>query len=76
MVEITNTFPKLTKDLICEILSYLEIAQLFKHGAIRLNKKIYEQQFLTRQVTIRHLGLLEDYALEKLYIESVLSKKF
>ena len=75
MVEITNTSTKLTTHLICEILTYLDIGELFKQGAIQLNKKIYEQQFLTRQVTISHLGVLEDYALEKLYIERVLNKK-
>ena len=76
MIVANQQNPKLTLNLICEVLSYLEPGQLFKDGAIRLNKKISQQQYLIRQVTIRHLGLLEDYSLEKSYIESVTGQKF
>ena len=62
--------------LICEIYSFLDCAQLFRGNALSLNKKLYSQKFLVRQATIRHLGVLEDYVLERQYIESVTGAKF
>ena len=62
--------------LICEIYSFLDCAQLFKGRALYLNKKLYSQKFMIRQATIRHLGVLEDYFLEREYISKVTGKKF
>lgn len=55
-----------------KILTYLDAAQLFKGRALQLCSKIYTEKFLVREIAIRHLGLVEDYANEKQYIEEVL----
>ena len=46
------------------ILTYLDAAQLFKGRALQLCKKIYQEKFLLREIALRHLGIIEDFALE------------
>ena len=55
-----------------KILTYLDAAQLFKGRALQICSKVYTEKFLVREIAIRHMGLIEDSAHEKQYIEKVL----
>lgn len=44
-----------------KILTYLPASQLFKGNVIQLCKKVYQEEFLFRELAFLHLGIVEDY---------------
>lgn len=55
---------QIPRNVLMVILTYLDAAQLFKGRALQLCKKIYHEKFLLREIALRHLGIIEDFALE------------
>ena len=62
--------PNIPWSTVLEVLSFLENKEIFK-GANRLNKRIYYSFDQNKKFAIRHLGIIEDYDLERDYIASL-----
>ena len=63
---------KLPRNLIMSILTYLDAKQLFQGKALTLSKKIYYEDWLLKEIAMRHLGIIEDYTSEKSMITNIL----
>ena len=72
MVEASTKKPAIPYSTILEVISFLESKDIFKGGANRLNKRIYSQLDQIRKFAIRHLGIIEDYDLEREYLSGLL----
>ena len=53
------------------ILTYLDAKQLFKDQALMVCKRVYEETWLIKEITMRHLGVIDDYFQEQAYVSSV-----
>ena len=52
---------RISRGVVMKILTYLPASQLFKGNVIQLCKKVYQEEFLFRELAFLHLGIVEDY---------------
>ena len=70
--------PRLSRNLLLQVMKYLDYAQIFKQGMNRLNKALYFndelREVIFSKMLMQRLGVVDDFLFELRYAEQVLSR--